>query len=581
MGDIKNSRQFAEFETTLDSYFKMYLSPVMNQVKQELQDKQLEELAAYQSTPAGILASANPFAMPIDDMNSLKIKGDWNSKTTEDYVEMCNSRMSSNKKIINDVNVLSSSWRELVIGQIGEKRYNELSQKLGNDLAISYVDHRIQQLMVDRMIEDKVPKSSLDYIIQKTADTSMFSIPQTLFKSPLEHKIDAESNARYNPSSVEQATGSAIGVTVDALASGGAASWSSLAKFLGLDFALNAVLSTDSTNESGMSVEECISSGVFDNHENVFLTFRQEGKYLSLEDSEYSSDLNNKLTNKILFPQFKTMSFVSQGPSIKELIQPLKRDEKYKDVPLVVAPGQEEAYLKEEQNKSQTVTIEQTSETVHPEEVSPEKLDTQSEPVKPERENSNGWAGMLSTLGLQGFSDITKNLGYVFAMLPDMLVGLFTGKTKSLLPMNNLLPLASIVGGLFVKSPVLKMLLIGLGGANLLNKAGQEAFQQRNNSDNIDANTAQQRFKVYKDEPLNARIQNPLLQGNCLIATIDRIPYSISLPNKVVEAYKQGALPLNTLANAVLARNEQMSQMAQEKYDNANNETLTHTRGIQ
>jgi hypothetical protein len=34
----------------------------------------------------------------------------------------------------------------------------------------------------------------------------------------------------------------------------------------------------------------------------------------------------------------------------------------------------------------------------------------------------------------------------------------------------------------------------------------------------------------------------------------------------VVDAYLQGALPLNTLANAVLAKNDQMRQMASENY---------------
>ena len=53
---------------------------------------------------------------------------------------------------------------------------------------------------------------------------------------------------------------------------------------------------------------------------------------------------------------------------------------------------------------------------------------------------------------------------------------LFTGKTQSLRFGDNLLPIASIVAGLFVRNPLLKMLLVGLGGANLLNKAGHEAL---------------------------------------------------------------------------------------------------------
>ena len=70
----------------------------------------------------------------------------------------------------------------------------------------------------------------------------------------------------------------------------------------------------------------------------------------------------------------------------------------------------------------------------------------------------------MQSVGLNGLSDILKNPGYVLAMLPDILVGLFTGKTKSLNMDNSFLPLASIVAGMFVKNPLLKMLLMGMGG---------------------------------------------------------------------------------------------------------------------
>lgn len=39
-----------------------------------------------------------------------------------------------------------------------------------------------------------------------------------------------------------------------------------------------------------------------------------------------------------------------------------------------------------------------------------------------------GWADALDKMGLSGFSDVTKNMGYVLAMLPDMMIGMFTGK---------------------------------------------------------------------------------------------------------------------------------------------------------
>lgn len=61
-------------------------------------------------------------------------------------------------------------------------------------------------------------------------------------------------------------------------------------------------------------------------------------------------------------------------------------------------------------------------------------------------------------------------------MLPDMIIGMFTGKTPNLKLQDNLMPLAAIVGGMFVKNPLLKLLLIGFGGANILNKAGHAAI---------------------------------------------------------------------------------------------------------
>lgn len=172
--------------------------------------------------------------------------------------------------------------------------------------------------------------------------------------------------------------------------------------------------------------------------------------------------------------------------------------------------------------------------------------------------NENGWEGLLANFGLDGFGDITHNLGYVLAMLPDMLVGLLTGKTKSLNMDNCMIPLASIVAGMFVKNPILKMILIGMGGANLINKAGHEALERKANEgsvpDRYAASNRQVAYRQYADEPLNPRLSNPVLKGSCLIVHIDRVPCTIQLPQTVVDAYQAGALPLNTLANAILAK---------------------------
>ena len=267
------------------------------------------------------------------------------------------------------------------------------------------------------------------------------------------------------------------------------------------------------------------------------------------------------------------------------------KDARYKNVPLVVAPGQEEAYLNDlaKMNGTEVKTkLEQTrSEMEQREKVETENRQPVISPDKnipgeqTDQANTNGWSGLLGTLGMDGMGDITGNLGYVMAMLPDILLGAFTGKTQSLRFGDNLLPIASIVAGMFVRNPLLKMLLVGLGGMNLLNKAGHEALQGRAEGklQAVAGNDVQ--YQRYADEPLNPRIINPILQGSTLIATIDRVPCTIQLMPTVADAYRAGALPLNTLANAVLAKSDQLRRIASQNYDDGQQETIVRTRGIQ
>ena len=53
--------------------------------------------------------------------------------------------------------------------EIGRARYDELSEQLGCDLAYAYMAHRIEELMIDRLVKERMPKSSADYIVRKAA----------------------------------------------------------------------------------------------------------------------------------------------------------------------------------------------------------------------------------------------------------------------------------------------------------------------------------------------------------------------------------------------------------------------------
>ena len=582
MSTIKNPTRFAELEYCLQGYFDGKLAPVMKQVRDDLTHKQLEERGRYQSSLAGVLASANPYVNNTEFV--LKQTGKWNSKTTEDYLAMCNQKIWKDKNIVKDLALLAGEWRNAVVKEIGRSKYDALSKACGEDLAYAYVAQRMEDLMIGKLVKDNTPKSTMDYILRKAAQNSIWGLQEELMKSPLTAEIEARGEKAYKPSKTEKFAGRATASVMDAVTMGGIGSWKSLATLVGSDMALGYILDSKKGNgeqRKEQAMELSISKGVFGQNGNAFTGFRSQAKKVNATDNGYVKTLNSKLHNKIHIPQkaFTPMAWTDNSfkfPFQKE--QEKRNDPKYKNVPLIVAPGKEDAYLEEKAKHDAAKIaeaeriIKERNETEALQEDAEQQQSEETQQEQPERDNSNGWEGLLKNFGLNGFSDIGNNLGYVIAMLPDILVGLFTGKTQSLGLKDNMMPIAAILAGMFVKNPLLKMTLIGMGGANLLNKAGHEALANKRESNDGNAvsygNTTAQtvQYKSYPDEPLNPRIANPVLQGNCLVATIDRVPYTIQLPEHVVGAYQAGALPLNTLANAVLAKSDQMRQMAERNY---------------
>jgi len=587
----------------MEDYFRCHLAPVMRQAQAELERKKGEEMVAYTKSAGGLLSMMLSSSQPLGDpFQTLKVTGEWNSKTTEDYIAMCKEHIAGSEPLQRDLAYMAAEWREAVVDEVGRERYDALSEQLGGDLAYAYVDYRVEQLMIDWLVKERMPKNTTDYIFRKAAESSLLGLSQVLSRSPLAAEIEARGEAAYNPSRLEKGAGWAVGAVTDTLMMGGGSSWATFGKLLGTDAAVSAVVSHfDKPESEEAAVEMCISRGVFDSEENVFDGFRREAAQIRSGQSGFIDEANEQLEKKIPLRHSPT-DWLGQGTGgLMWSVctdEERARAERYKDVPLVVAPGQEEAYLRDRAGKSAEVaeqlqpqSAEQTEMATAAMQAVPVTPIAQNEQVQPEQPavqaaddrsptNENGWNCLLASAGLDGIGDVGQNLGYVLAMLPDMLLGIFTGKTRSLGLKDNLLPIASIVAGMFIKNPILKMLLIGLGGANLLNKAGHEALQRKQNEGRERVDTGV-RYRQYADEPLNPRIERPVMQGNSLIATIDKVPCTIQLTETVADACRTGALPLNTLANAVLAKSDRMRQAASQNYDNSQQETLVRTRGIQ
>ena len=473
--------------------FDSRVVPVMDRVREELRSKQAEELRRYMRSPAYMLAGGvgpdggmGSQAMALDSLN---VTGEWNSKTVEDYVGMVKDEL--------------------------RKESIEVTPEL-------------EEMMIDKMVREQMPKSSIEYILRKAGGNTLFGLPQETRKTPLQREIEERGEELYHPSAVEKGIGWGLGAAADLATMGGLGGGVvSGLKFVGADLALNAVIDTvDAHQRKEMDVPKVIAPG----HEQEWI------------------DANS--------PQ----------------------KERKEEAPAIVESAPERSEGMEEREKEAEAasrTEVQKEESAPVQETAPEPRNGQQSAAP--KSNTGGWQGILTGLGLNGLGDIGRNAGYILAMLPDMLLGMFTGKTQSLGIRDNLVPIASIMAGLFVKNPLLKMTLIGLGGANLLNKAGHEQLAKQ---EGVQLQTVPQvRYLQYEDEQMDPRIRDVQVRANALIATLDGIPVTIALPEKVIDAYNQGALPLGRLANAVLEKCDRLQQMseAQERFEQ---ESRTETRGI-
>ena len=265
MEGIRHSRQFAETEALMGNYFGCHIAPVMKQTQAYLNERQGEEMMEYSTSLGGILSMMATAGQPLGDpYQTLKVTGEWNSKTTEDYISMCRERIVSSDEMQQDLAHIAGQWRRAAVQEVGRERYDELSAELGCDLAYAYVDYRMEQLMIDRLVKERMPKSSAEYIIRKAAESSLLGLPQVLDRSPLAEEIEARGEAAYRPSKVEKGVGWALGASADAVMLGGAGSWATFAKFIGADAAISAVAGhLEKDKPEGPTVEACISKGLF------------------------------------------------------------------------------------------------------------------------------------------------------------------------------------------------------------------------------------------------------------------------------------------------------------------------------
>ena len=158
--DLQN---FMDAEYCIDKYFEKHL-------KERLDfyiDSRNAALVAGRSTGFGIT-------------NALAPSEDYATNVTLNFpakdIEKLGAELQRDKGMSHDIEVLTQAWRKAAVAQVGEARYQELSQKLGGDLATAYVGHRLMMKMVDYEVEKNPVRGSADFILGEAHRSSLLSL---------------------------------------------------------------------------------------------------------------------------------------------------------------------------------------------------------------------------------------------------------------------------------------------------------------------------------------------------------------------------------------------------------------------
>ena len=578
MANKKIPQDIIELEHYFSKYFDAHIAPLADKAVKDADAAFLKEYDQMVNSRGalGALTLSGPMA-------SASLARSQNLDSYQYYwsniQKSFQKRFESSADFKADFGHLIDAYQKAMIAKMGKDQYLAESKKYGQDLATWYVNNKLLEKSLNRMASHGAPKDSIEYLFQKGSQLSIFGLAQP---SDWDGML-ALQEQQYNPSKMEKVAAYGVGGLMDfaVMPFGGMkTAIIGTAAGAGIDLVF-------SSGNNRQSVDALVSRSLFGNSWSLS---EARKPLVDAKDSNYLTALNAGMKKKV--------TLTNPSPLLKQVAEtnrfPLKgsflssTEDRDDDIPMMVAPGMEAAYRRDlaklQQDAQKPVKPQKKvtpAATPTPQQTTTNNQSTVGQynyqPYQNQRQmvNNNGWGGIFDQFGLTGFSDVFKNLGYVLAMLPDMMIGMFTGRTKSLSVQQNLMPIAAIVMGMFVRNPLLKMLLIGLGGANLLNKATHEILGETPSSKEV-------RYRPYADERLNARISHPQLNGNLLVATIDGIPCTVTLQNSVVDAHQKGALPLNTLANAVLAKYDEQRMEVEQNYERqmAESEHREISRGI-
>ena len=542
-------------DTKKQDIFTTKVKPVMDKVRDELNRHQTEEMQRHSTSFGAMMAcAAGPDGgmAAMDAYNSrLYYIGEWNSKTMDDYIAMVKAELK--KQHIT-------------------------------------VDATLEKQMIDHLVEQKIPKSTADYLLRKSAQGTLFYIPQRVRQTALEQHIEKEAEKKYTPSFLEEAAGAIGSWILNAASTAGAGGFfGQLAVDVGVEVTDRYAPGKQEDylkQQKAIGQQEVAAAGKkkanipgwmmtqMGFRDLVYATDKQLTTAASWADK--NAKLYRGRVNQALEAGQRTVK-ASGKTNRMSVSDATFRAMQYEAFSKAVKQEQTDR-----KNGKDAVHYSNISEAVEHAMTTHSNTSTPEQSVQPVSCDYGGWNNLMQSMGLNGMGDTMNNLGFTLAMLPDMLLGVFTGKTKSIgLNQQTMMPLAALICGSFIKNPLLKLPMMLYGGASLFNSMGQEALSGYRKEHHA---VTTGHYKRYVDEELDKRIANPQIEGSVLLMDIDNVPRIVTLPQSVIEAYHEGALTVNTIANRILAHTDQMtteqqrSHTSSERYEQSLERE--HSRGI-
>ena len=219
----------AEIERCLEDYAAKYVTPEVVARYKYLKEQHAKE-GYVSSTP--IVGSAYGSASMYNHVE-YKFKPE-DTKGILDYVT---DKVNADKNRCHDIDTLIGSWRDVYTMHYGADRYDKISVQLGQDLATYYVNVKLRNMMLERLAQEKVPRSTIEYVMRHGAEGSLFGIIASKMTSEEKQKEYELAKRLYNPSMSEKVAGEAASFAFDMLSLGPLNGLGSATGFLGKEAA--------------------------------------------------------------------------------------------------------------------------------------------------------------------------------------------------------------------------------------------------------------------------------------------------------------------------------------------------------